>query len=782
MRFSIVPFVAALSLLGTSCYGALPQVGSDTDDPVPKTLSPELGALSSTGLFQHAAEKYDVPVDLLLALSWHETSFAPLDDDHPEHRPARGWMGLTPERVRWGVELTGLSEEIIREDRAANVLAGAAILAEMRDGWAASTTSGTVDAGWWPAVVEWADFDVEWLAHDFAKDVFQTLQRGLEVETTDGDLVRIAAREIPGLQDVFFVRSPESGSGSFSTSTDYPAASRFMAAHSSNFSSRSGGTGAIRRVVIHTTEGSYDGAISWFRNASANVSAHYVLRKSDGEVTQMVPDANKAWHVCGSNNDTIGLEHEGASSNPATWTAAMLDASARLTAWLVREYDIPIDRDHIVGHGEIQGAGCAYRYDPGPHFPWSDYMAAVQGYATGSSADSMPPSEGAPPDLDPGGSADGGGSGIDLSPPSPFDASISFQAPHNGDVVSVPVLMRIVSSGAHHVDVWMGPYRLAHGMTANPVHVAWPGESPGPRTFTARAISAAGSVLAVSSITVEVRRPEVTVEPSVIPLGGMTWRMGASVGGAAEYVKYWVDGWLLTDVLSGSNRASGPGYPLQYSFSYAGSGRLLQARAYDSAGGLLGEGFKYIDTLPPEGVSGAIIDAEAQEAGGTVMRLSTRAQTSVAWVEYFVDGSMVSDLVSGETRASPDEFGLWVEFEQWGPRTLTVRAYNAAGQLIDTAERTIHVPAPELDMEWTRLGSRTYRFDADAIAGTDEIVIETADGEVLLDRTTGHGYAEAPYFVLEHEFDAEGEVWITVWAIDWVGNVLDYWEDMLEVY
>ena len=538
-------------------------------------------------------------------------------------------------------------------------------------------------------------------------------------------------------------------------------------------------------MVIHTTEGSYDGAISWFRNATSDVSAHYVLRKSDGEITQMVPDVNKAWHVCGSNNDTIGLEHEGASSNPSTWTPAMLDASARLTAWLVQEYDIPIDRQHIVGHGEIQGAGCAYRSDPGPHFPWSDYMAAVQGYASSGSADSTPPAEDPTPDLpDSSGSGAGGavpGGDSASSGSSLSGASISFQAPHNGDVVSTPVLMRIVSTGAHSVDVWAGPYRLAHGMTANPVHVAWPVNSPGPRTLKARALSAAGAVLAVTSVTVEVRRPEVTIEPSVSPLGGMAWRLSSSVGGAAAYVKYWVDGWSLTDTLSGSNRASGPGYPLQYSFSYAGAGRLLQARAYDSAGVLLGEGFKYIDTLPPEGVSGAIIDAEAQEAGGTMMRLSTRAEGSVAWVEYFVDGALVVDLVSGDTRATPEEFGLWVEFEQWGARTLTVRAYDASGQLIDTAERTIHVPAPELDMEWTRTGPRTYRFDADVIAGTDEIVIETGAGEILVDQVTGNGHCEGPDFILEHQFDTVGAVWIHVWAIDWLGNILEHWEGILTV-
>ena len=227
--------------------------------------------------------------------------------------------------------------------------------------------------------------------HEFAMDVFRTLQRGLHVPTVSGDIVTIAAREIPGLANVRFVEGPRAESGLFAGSTDYPGAARFVPAHSSNQSYRSNGAASIQRVVIHTVEGSYNGAISWFQNPSANVSAHYVVRKSDGEVTQQVRDSRKGWHVCGSNNDTVGIEHEGAASNAGTWTPEILDASARLTAWLVTAYNIPIDRNHIVGHGEIQGSGCAYRYDPGPHFPWTQYMQMVQNFADGGTSGTTPP-------------------------------------------------------------------------------------------------------------------------------------------------------------------------------------------------------------------------------------------------------------------------------------------------------------------------------------------------------------------------------------------------------
>src|SRR3546814_8656528 len=73
---------------------------------------------------------------------------------------------------------------------------------------------------------------------------------------------------------------------------DFPGA-RWVT--SPNYPSRSGT--AVREVAIHTMQGSYAGSISWFQNSSSQVSAHYLIRSSDGQVTQMVREYNKAWHV-----------------------------------------------------------------------------------------------------------------------------------------------------------------------------------------------------------------------------------------------------------------------------------------------------------------------------------------------------------------------------------------------------------------------------------------------------------------------------------------------------
>ncbi|MEZ4923057.1 MAG: N-acetylmuramoyl-L-alanine amidase [Crocinitomicaceae bacterium] len=102
----------------------------------------------------------------------------------------------------------------------------------------------------------------------------------------------------------------------------------WVATPTCNYSSRNGT--AISAVTIHTIQGTYAGAISWAQNCSANVSYHYVVRSTDGQVTQMVYEADKGWHVGSENPYTIGIEHEGYVDNPAWYTTALYTASANL--------------------------------------------------------------------------------------------------------------------------------------------------------------------------------------------------------------------------------------------------------------------------------------------------------------------------------------------------------------------------------------------------------------------------------------------------------------------
>ena len=171
-------------------------------------------------------------------------------------------------------------------------------------------------------------------------------------------------------------------------STDYPPA-LWDQASTSNFTVGRGST--ITNVVIHTCEGSYAGTISWFNNASAQVSAHYVIRSSDGQITQMVLEKDRAWHVLSANDYTIGIEHEGYVASGNTWyTNAMYNSSAALVR------DICVDRNidgttcfrgpatsgtnflpitvRIKGHQHYSGNT---HTDPGIYWNWSKYADLI---------------------------------------------------------------------------------------------------------------------------------------------------------------------------------------------------------------------------------------------------------------------------------------------------------------------------------------------------------------------------------------------------------------------
>lgn len=117
-------------------------------------------------------------------------------------------------------------------------------------------------------------------------------------------------------------------------------------------------------VVIHIMDGTLPGTDSWFANPASQVSAHYGIGKS-GEVHQYVQENDAAWHAgrvdtpiwklirpnVNPNLYTIGIEHEGKPDEG--WTEAMKQSSATLIREICQRWQVPIDRDHVVGHFEI---------------------------------------------------------------------------------------------------------------------------------------------------------------------------------------------------------------------------------------------------------------------------------------------------------------------------------------------------------------------------------------------------------------------------------------------
>ncbi|EYT78913.1 amidase [Streptomyces sp. Tu 6176] len=159
-------------------------------------------------------------------------------------------------------------------------------------------------------------------------------------------------------------------------SAAYPP-TEWLPASSSNYTASDRPTSySLDRVIIHVTQETYANTLAIFQNPQKKVSAHYLVRSSDGHVAQCVREADIAWHAGNwdYNTHSIGIEHEGWVDQPAYFTDALYEQSARLTAAICDRHQIPKDRSHIIGHYEVPGTD---HTDPGPHWDWVRYLRMV---------------------------------------------------------------------------------------------------------------------------------------------------------------------------------------------------------------------------------------------------------------------------------------------------------------------------------------------------------------------------------------------------------------------
>ncbi|MFF7384122.1 N-acetylmuramoyl-L-alanine amidase [Streptomyces griseoluteus] len=320
--------------------------------------------------FSSAAAEYGVPRDLLIALGYSETH---LDGHHglPSQAGGYGVMHLVsnPDQhtLELAARLTGETARELRTDTAANIRGGAAVLRSYADHAGLSAAERRDTGTWYPLLARYGGATDPATARLYADTVYTFLAQGVTARAEGGERLTLPAREDAPARG---------GLAPAAQSPDYPSA-LWVPASTANYAV--GRTAAVSKVVIHVTEGSYAGTISWFQNPSAQVSAHYVVRSSDGQITQTVREKDTAWHARSGNASGIGIEHEGYVDNPSWFTDAMYRSSAALTASICARYGIPKDRAHIVGHSEVPGND---HTDPGPNWNWTYYMQLV-GSSTG---------------------------------------------------------------------------------------------------------------------------------------------------------------------------------------------------------------------------------------------------------------------------------------------------------------------------------------------------------------------------------------------------------------
>jgi hypothetical protein len=325
---------------------------------------------------EHAEARAGVPADLVLALAWVETQWqgVPVDAHEDEaHLPQvlgvggiRPWLESDP--VAIAQRELGVGREEIARDPALGVLATAAVLRALADRRHGESAPPADDPGAWAEVLgDYAGLDEDTLRAKYAEDVLRVLELGIQARAAGDEEVTIRARPVHVPEGV-------AAAGGYHH-PEYDGA-LWVAARAGHYTPGRAGHG-ITHIIIHTMQGSYAGSISWFRSPSNPylTSTQYLIRSSDGEITQMVHEADSAHHIGGWNPWTIGIEHEGYVEDPGRWyTEAMYRSSARLVQHLCTKYGIPIDREHIRGHSEVPGAT---HTDPGGGWDWDRYMGMV---------------------------------------------------------------------------------------------------------------------------------------------------------------------------------------------------------------------------------------------------------------------------------------------------------------------------------------------------------------------------------------------------------------------
>lgn len=180
--------------------------------------------------------------------------------------------------------------------------------------------------------------------------------------------------------------------------TDYSSA-LWVPAASCNYSSRNGTV--VNHVTIHYTSGTYAGSIAWFQNCAAKASAHYLIRSMDGQVAQLVREADKAWHVGVANGYTIGIEHEAYGNVAAFFTNIMYASSVALVRDICARhpainplhafYRDTLDDGTVLNNGlhSLGGASACTQIrghqhfpnqthtDPGPYWNWNLYYKLI---------------------------------------------------------------------------------------------------------------------------------------------------------------------------------------------------------------------------------------------------------------------------------------------------------------------------------------------------------------------------------------------------------------------
>ncbi|GAB3486536.1 N-acetylmuramoyl-L-alanine amidase [Flexivirga lutea] len=381
------------------------------------TAGPAL-AVDQHDQFTAAAGKYGVPAAVLAAISYGQTRW----EDHagrpstslgygPMHlidgaaaqaqRDAAAGKGADTagvvDTLGQASTLTGLSKDTLRTDTAANIMGAAAVLADAQRTLGHAVGVHTDPATWYAAIASSCGFATAASQRSFADDVISDLRSGV-AKKASGVQLQLRAGKVGSVtaQRAVITRRVETAATKQKPApypidapknlpVDWvPAPYEQLSADPGNYGNhdlaRRPASPALNTIVIHDMEGYYSGSLKLVQDPTY-LAWNYSVRSSDGLIAQHLEAADVGWHAGNwyVNSHSIGVEHEGfAVSGPTWFSEPMYRKSARLIAYLCKEYKIPVDRAHIIGHDQVPATTNAgirsMHWDPGPFWDWEHYF------------------------------------------------------------------------------------------------------------------------------------------------------------------------------------------------------------------------------------------------------------------------------------------------------------------------------------------------------------------------------------------------------------------------
>jgi N-acetyl-anhydromuramyl-L-alanine amidase AmpD len=357
--------------------------------------------------FDQAASEFGVPSSLLKALCYMEGRLSN-HGGSPSIDNGFGCMHLVQNKsadtLDQAASILHVSANQLKTDIATNIRGGAAILRAEALQISNTHTLPTSLAEWYGAVAEYSHATVRSTALMYADAVYKIINTGFSAQSDTGETVTLAPQQVtPDTATASAVKGASSlpAGCTIDKNVDYPAAvdcvlnpSIFDCTLSTttyppcSYEERTdaGYPLPVDYVVIHDTEGTLQDALNAFQNTdpktAAGASANYIV-DSDGTVYQVVRDADFTYN-CGNywyNQHSIGVEHVGFDATGFQWyNAAEYLGSAKLVAYLLKQYNLPLDRNHVVAHGTVPPPLYPYgpnHVDPGPYWMWDYYFGLI---------------------------------------------------------------------------------------------------------------------------------------------------------------------------------------------------------------------------------------------------------------------------------------------------------------------------------------------------------------------------------------------------------------------